>query len=138
MTTLIAGLNHANISTLKLAETVAFFEALGLKVGPRPDFPFGGARLYDGDRPVVHLVERAPKSVEGALDHVSFTTPDFDAAMRRLDQLGIAYKASDIPSGFGRQLFVKDPNGVTIELTGLPAVPPPAVHALTESLRTKA
>jgi catechol 2,3-dioxygenase-like lactoylglutathione lyase family enzyme len=128
---LIAGLNHANISTTKLDETVAFFELLGLKVGPRPDFGFPGAWLYWGDKPVVHLVERAPKAPEGPLDHVSFTTPDFDAAMQRLDQLGIPYRASDIPSGFGRQLFVKDPNGVTIELTGLPATPPKAVLEMT-------
>lgn len=133
MTVLVAGLNHANISTVKLAETVAFFtEVLGLEVGPRPDFGFPGAWLYCGGQAVIHLVQREKaRTPDGALDHVSFTTPDFDAAMRRLDQLGVPYRASDIPSGFGRQLFVQDPNGVTIELTGLPATPPAAVRALT-------
>lgn len=116
---MIAGLNHANISTTKLQETIDFFVGvLGLKVGPRPGFDFPGAWLYCGDQAVVHLVERSqPRDPDGALDHVSFTCPDFDGALRRLDQLGVRYRASDIPDGFGRQAFVKDPNGVTIELT---------------------
>ncbi len=35
---MITGLNHANISTAKLQETVDFFvRVIGLRVGPRPD-----------------------------------------------------------------------------------------------------
>jgi catechol 2,3-dioxygenase-like lactoylglutathione lyase family enzyme len=117
---MITGLNHANISTVKLAETIDFFvRVLGLRIGPRPDFSFDGAWLYLDDKPVIHLVEREEARVpDGALDHVAFTATDFDAALRRLDELGVPYRASIIPSGFGRQCFVKDPNGVTIELTG--------------------
>jgi len=116
---MIAGLNHANISTVKLQETIDFFvRVLGLRVGPRPGFGFAGAWLYSGDQPVIHLVERAsPRTPDGALDHVSFTVANLDAEMRRLDELGIPYRWSDIPDGFGRQAFVQDPNGVTIELT---------------------
>ncbi len=120
---MITGLNHANISTAKLQETIDFFVGVvGLKIGPRPDFPFAGAWLYAGTQAVIHLVERPqPRDPEGALDHISFTAPDFDDALARLDQLGIPYRWSHIPSGFGRQCFVKDPNGITIELTGPPA-----------------
>ena len=116
---MITGLNHANISTTKLQETVAFFvDVIGLRVGPRPNFGFGGAWLYSDDQPVIHLVERdTARTPDGALDHISFTAANFDAALRRLDQLGIPYRWSEIPNGFGRQAFVKDPNGVTIELT---------------------
>jgi catechol 2,3-dioxygenase-like lactoylglutathione lyase family enzyme len=116
---MIAGLNHANIQTAKLRETIDFFvRVLGLTVGPRPAFDFGGAWLYRGDQPLVHLVERAaPRDPDGALDHISFTVDDLDAELRRLDQLGVPYRASEIPSGFGRQAFIRDPNGVTIELT---------------------
>ena len=45
--------------------------------------------------------------------------------MRRLDQLGIPYRWSNIPDGFGRQAFVTDPNGITIELTEPGSVGPP-------------
>jgi len=115
---MLLGLNHANISTTKLAETIEFFtEVLGMRVGPRPDFSFRGAWLYVGDQPVVHLVERSQAKPEGALDHVAFTVGDFDAALASFEKLGIPYTASDIPSNFGRQCFVHDPNGVRIELT---------------------
>ena len=118
---MIAGLNHANIQTTsaKLQETIDFFgRFLGLRVGPRPAFDFGGAWLYLGDQAVVHLVERpTPRDPNGALDHVSFTVDDLAAELRRLDTLGIPSRWAEIPSGFGKQAFVKDPNGVTIELT---------------------
>ena len=42
------------------------------------------------------------------------------------DKLGVPYRWSESPSGFGRQAFVQDPNGVTIELTepGMPRTAP--------------
>lgn len=116
---MIKGLNHANISTAKLAETIAFFETVvGLRTGPRPGFSFGGAWLYAGGQPVIHLVERAsPRDPDGALDHISFTVASLKETLARLDSLGVPYRWSDIPDGFGRQAFVQDPNGVTIEFT---------------------
>lgn len=116
---MITGLNHANLSTAKLQETIDFFvQVIGLRIGPRPGFNFGGAWLYAGGQPVLHLVERAKaRDPDGALDHISFTVPDLGAALAHLDTFGIPYRATDIPDGFGRQAFVKDPNGVTIELT---------------------
>lgn len=116
---MIVGLDHANISTPKLKETCAFFtDVLGLKIGPRPNFGFDGVWLYAGDRAIVHIVERGEvRPHEGALDHFSLTVADFDAALARLDAKGVRYVAQDIPDGFGRQAFLKDPNGVTVELT---------------------
>ena len=120
---MIFGMNHFTVIAEDERRTLAFYvDLLGLSVGHRPDLGFPGAWLYAGDQAVIHLVERAqPRTPDGALDHISFTAPDFDAALARLDQLGVPYRWSDIPSGFGRQCFVKDPNGVTIELTGPPA-----------------
>jgi catechol 2,3-dioxygenase-like lactoylglutathione lyase family enzyme len=122
---MLVALNHANISTVKLEETLAFFtEVLGLTVGPRPGFSFDGAWLWLNGHPVIHLVVRArAKDPDGAIDHVSFTVADFDAALARLDRLGVPYDASPIPDEFGRQAFLRDPNGVRIELTEIgPAV----------------
>jgi len=43
-------LNHFSIRSLETEKTIEFFEKIiGLKVGPRPDFPFPGAWLYNGD-----------------------------------------------------------------------------------------
>ena len=46
-------LDHYNISTRKLAETVQFYEdVLGMKNGPRPPFNFPGAWVYSSGHPV--------------------------------------------------------------------------------------
>lgn len=116
---MITGLDHANISTAKLAETEAFFvDVLGLKPGPRPGFASAGVWLYVGDQAVVHLIERdEARPHEGALDHFSFAVADLDAMLQRVEAAGVRYAVRDIPDGFGRQAFLKDPNGVTVELT---------------------
>ena len=50
-------LDHVNLCTGHLERMLAFYEdVLGMKRGPRPPFTFGGAWLYLGERPVVHLV----------------------------------------------------------------------------------
>jgi catechol 2,3-dioxygenase-like lactoylglutathione lyase family enzyme len=116
----ILDLDHINIRTTQLAKTQAFFtEVLGLSVGWRPDFPFGGTWLYAGDKDVVHLVEvgRAHAPSEGSsLDHFAFTIDDFEDARRRLDTAGMTYRETAAPNGGIRQFFLTELNGVTIEL----------------------
>jgi catechol 2,3-dioxygenase-like lactoylglutathione lyase family enzyme len=116
----ITGLDHVNIRTTELARTQAFFiDVLGLTVGWRPDFSFGGAWLYAGGKDVVHLVEvgQAGSASKGSsLDHFAFTIDDYDDARRRLDAAGVAYQAGEAPNGGIRQFFVTELNGVTFEL----------------------
>jgi catechol 2,3-dioxygenase-like lactoylglutathione lyase family enzyme len=116
----ILDLDHVNIRTPELAKTQAFFtEVLGLSVGWRPDFPFGGTWLYAGGKDVVHLVEVTKPSAASrgsALDHFAFAIDDYDEARRRLDAAGMAYEAGEAPNGGIRQMFVTELNGVTIEL----------------------
>ncbi len=120
----IRGLDHINIGTDRLDETIAFFrDIMGLKPGWRPDFPFGGAWLYAGETPVVHLVElpRAKRpSREAALDHFAFRIDDYDGVIARLEAAGVAYQAVDIPRTEIRQINVLDPNGANIELNYRP------------------
>jgi catechol 2,3-dioxygenase-like lactoylglutathione lyase family enzyme len=118
---MIIDLNHVNIVTAKLDETRDFFtDVLGLTVGYRPDFGVPGWWLYAGDKPVVHLI--APAEGEAArptpspFDHAAFEIADADAAMARLKQHGVSFRQFDAPDGRARQLFFREPNGVTIEL----------------------
>ena len=116
----ILGLDHINIRTADLARTTTFFtEVLGLTVGWRPAFPFGGAWLYAEGKDLVHLVEvarpQAP-SRTSSLDHFAFAIDDYDAAVRTLEAHGMAYEPAVSPEGDIRQVFVTELNGVTIEL----------------------
>lgn len=120
----ITGLDHVNIRTTDLAATRAFFmEVLGLSVGWRPDFPFGGAWLYAGGRDLVHLVEvsKAGAASKGSsLDHFAFTIDDYEAVEAKLKAAGIAYDPVVSPNGGIRQMFITELNGVNIELNWRP------------------
>ena len=84
---MITGLNHANISTAKLQETIDFFiGVIGLRVGPRPDFDFPGAWLYAGNQAVIHLVERPqPRTRRRRARPHLLHGPRFRRALARLD-----------------------------------------------------
>lgn len=117
---LISGLDHINIRTADLAATKAFLvDVLGLAEGWRPPFPFPGAWLYAGDKDVVHLVQvdqPAAESAGSSLDHFAFDISDYDDALARVEKTGLKFRAVATPGTTVKQIFVRDPNGVTIEL----------------------
>lgn len=117
---LITGLDHINIRTADLKATKAFLiDVLGLEEGWRPPFPFPGAWLYAGDKDVVHLVEVPEKAADSAgssLDHFAFDIADYDDALARVEKTGLKFRATETPGTTVKQIFVRDPNGVTIEL----------------------
>ncbi|MGJ4945621.1 VOC family protein [Bradyrhizobium sp. HKCCYLS1011] len=122
MSVSVGVLDHFNIRTRKLAETVGFYEeVLGLENGPRPNFAFPGAWMYSEGRPVVHLVDIAQTSEpqkpdSGVVHHVAFVSRGFAGMKARLAGKGMAFDARQVPGGELWQIFVRDPNGVMIEL----------------------
>ena len=115
----VGTLDHFNIRTRKLAETVRFYEEiLGLTKGARPDFAFPGAWLYSEGKPVGHLVDISPTSEphSGVVHHIAFASRDFSGMKQRLESKGFAFRAREVPGGTLWQIFVSDPNGVMIEL----------------------
>jgi catechol 2,3-dioxygenase-like lactoylglutathione lyase family enzyme len=117
---LVTGLDHVNIRTADIAATKRLFvEVLGLTEGWRPPFPFPGAWLYAGEKDVVHLVEieRAAGDSQGSsLDHFAFDISDYEATLRKVAATGLSYRESLTPGTSVKQIFVRDPNGVTVEL----------------------
>jgi catechol 2,3-dioxygenase-like lactoylglutathione lyase family enzyme len=108
-------LDHINVNTSQLPRLVAFYsEVLGLTPGPRPGFSFGGAWMYCGDVPAVHLVERAqlaPLAGDLRLQHFAFAAEDLAGFLRRLEALGVAYRVG-IVDDFGIcQINLQDPDG---------------------------
>ena len=115
-------LNHVNVRASNLEETIAFYvRAIGLTEGWRPSFGFSGAWLYAGETPVVHLTLEGRGTASGSegVAHIAFAFDDLDAALKRLDQLGLRYSPPSRQPGTGlRQIFLVDPNGVAVELPG--------------------
>ena len=115
-------LDHYNVSTRKLGETIRFYEdVLGLENGPRPPFNFPGAWLYSAGHPVLHLndisqTDREQRTDSGVIDHVAFGSRGFEAMKKRLADKSIDYRVNEVPNSTRRQIFLRDPNNVEIEL----------------------
>src|SRR6195256_7076281 len=73
-------LDHFNIRTRKLADTVRFYEdVLEFENGDRPNFTFPGAWMYSEGKPVVHIVDisktdEQQKPDSGVVHHVAFAS----------------------------------------------------------------
>jgi catechol 2,3-dioxygenase-like lactoylglutathione lyase family enzyme len=116
---LVDKLEHYNIVTEKLDETAAFYEAIiGLKKGYRPDFGFPGVWLYLGQEPVVHLMQLGEDRGKetGPLDHVAFRGNDYAAFKRHLAANRVAFNERFVKQAGMHQVFIEDPNGVTVEV----------------------
>jgi catechol 2,3-dioxygenase-like lactoylglutathione lyase family enzyme len=114
-------LDHINLKTDRLDETIAFYrDLIGLEVGYRPNFAFPGAWLYHAGRPIVHLKSPGgrPGDEDDAVDHVAFRAPDLSPILARLADAGIPHVARKLPDNSARQVFFADPNGVKVEITG--------------------
>lgn len=130
----LSRLDHYSIRTTELAATEAFYTGiLGLTVGPRPSFNFPGVWLYQGGIAVVHVVGIDPndpsglkeylgdKGMDGAkgtgtIDHIAFLGSDVEAMRERFRAAGVPYRDRFVASLNLAQVFVEDPNGVTIEM----------------------
>jgi catechol 2,3-dioxygenase-like lactoylglutathione lyase family enzyme len=86
--------------------------------------------MYLGDVPAVHVADRAAYEQHaaavgtgsseaadstGAVDHIAFSATGYEELRSRLAAEGVAAVENEIP-GVMRQLFVRDPNGVRLEL----------------------
>ena len=121
----VSGLHHLNVRSApeKLEETREFYEYyMDLKVGPRPDFAFGGYWMYVDDHPLVHISTRDPKGVEPTFDtdygfgHIAFDCKGFDRLKEKLHAKGVKYDERPTPDNTLMQVFFPDPNGVLVEM----------------------
>lgn len=124
----VKGLDHVNIIAADLDETARFYEdLLGLRYGGRPaEMNFPGGWLYDdGDRAIIHVMTQDPARhgdaerkgmPTGSIDHVALACAGFAGVVARCEELGIAHRVNDRKYGDFRQIFVTDPNNVTLEL----------------------
>lgn len=130
----ISCLHHINIQTDRIEETRDFYErVLGLYVGARPNFSQPGYWLFapGTDHPIVHLSLRGDsdqgpdQTVDcgNRLDHVAFFGHDLEGTLAGLDEMGIVYDVHPdrlYLDGKMVQVFLKDPNGINVELGFFP------------------
>ena len=128
-------LDHCSIRTLDLKESRTFYvNILSMQEGYRPDLPFPGHWLYLDEQTVIHLVGVDPEDTSGlvgylggevdpdalngsgSLDHIAFRATDATGLIQRLEGNNIPYRERQLPNMDLYQVFLEDPNGITIEL----------------------
>ena len=107
-------LHHTAIRVADLDRSRRFYEGLlGLAAVERPDLGMPG-RWYGIGSVQLHLIQCEPLTlpIDPSGPHVAFAVDDLDAARLALAESGLP----TLDPG-GDQLWVRDPDGYTIELT---------------------
>lgn len=117
-------IHHVAIKTQDLEATDRFYsEVLGLEQVHRPDFDFPGT-WFDLGSTMIHIMagsaglggDGKPTQGSASVDHIALKAHDFDGMKQTVIDKGHDYREFAIPDFGLWQLFVRDPNGVIIEL----------------------
>jgi catechol 2,3-dioxygenase-like lactoylglutathione lyase family enzyme len=128
----VTELNHYFVRASNLERTRDFYEnVLGFEIMPRPDFPFPGYWLGVNGKIQVHMgpagipnqelyylgtPKNAPAGNSGVIDHIAFLATEPEGFMKRFKDMGLSYRPRSFPESALYQLFIKDPDGLMIEL----------------------
>jgi catechol 2,3-dioxygenase-like lactoylglutathione lyase family enzyme len=114
----LGGLHHVALCVHDLDRALAFYTTvLGLEQVHRPPLGQPGAWLTVGGHPdqMVHLMVTG-EDPAATFQHFALTCPDLGAAADVLAACGYELSAPQVVEGYGRQAFVRDPEGNLVEL----------------------
>jgi catechol 2,3-dioxygenase-like lactoylglutathione lyase family enzyme len=126
----ITEMQHYMVLSKDLEKTRRFYcDVLGLRTGPRPPFDFEGLWIYVGEVAVVQVAGQASYAATGRLgdgvaqrhgsgsvDHIAFAADNWDELVTSFEKHDVQYRATAVPGRPLRQLFVRDPDGIQIEI----------------------
>jgi catechol 2,3-dioxygenase-like lactoylglutathione lyase family enzyme len=128
----VTELNHYFVRANDLERSMRFYcDVLGFEVMPRPELPFPGywlgvagkVQVHMGPHGIAHselyyLGSRADSATSnsGVVDHIAFLATDPQSVGDRLQTMGVAVRKRYLPNFGLFQIFVQDPDGLTIEL----------------------
>jgi len=128
----VTELNHYFVRANDLERSRRFYcDVLGFEEMPRPDFPFPGHWLGVGGKIQVHMGQHGIPNAElyylgttarsatdntGIVDHIAFLATDPQRFAERFDAIGLPARKRYLPEFHLFQMFVKDPDGLTVEL----------------------
>jgi catechol 2,3-dioxygenase-like lactoylglutathione lyase family enzyme len=125
-------LNHYFVRANDLERTKDFYvDVLGFEVMPRPNFPFPGYWLGINGKIQVHMGPAGIKNQDmyylgtpknaatdnsGVVDHIAFLASEPEKFIRKFRDKKMNFRPRSLPESELYQLFIQDPNGLTIEL----------------------
>ena len=123
MSSFLDSLDHITVITKDLTKTKNFYvNILGMNIDySRPPFKFDGIWLSLNKRAVVHVVVKEEHIIDEnllpTLDHVAFKAKDMKNIKLNLKKNSISYEEKVTPDNKISQIFLKDPNGIKIEIS---------------------
>ena len=123
MSSFLDSLDHITVITKDLTKTKNFYvNILGMNIDhSRPPFKFDGIWLSLNKRAVVHVVVKEEHIIDEnllpTLDHVAFRAKDLKNIKLNLKKNSISYEEKVTPDNKISQIFLKDPNGIKIEIS---------------------
>jgi catechol 2,3-dioxygenase-like lactoylglutathione lyase family enzyme len=131
----VTALNHYLIVSKNLERSKQFYQqVLGMQLADRPDFGFPGYWMKTGDNICVHLASQDPNKIRdqfllkkhpkgtagsGSVDHIAFLAQDPEGVRNRIQKNKVDMHFRSFPDAKLFQIFLKDPDDVTIELNFL-------------------
>ena len=131
----VTAINHYLVVSKNLERSKKFYQdVLGLDLAERPDFGFPGYWLKTGDNICVHLASQDPNKIRdqfllkkhpkgtngsGSVDHIAFLAQDPEAVRERIQKNRVEMHYRSFPDAKLFQIFLRDPDDVTIELNFL-------------------
>ncbi|CAM5182145.1 hypothetical protein CDEF62S_01700 [Castellaniella defragrans] len=126
-------IEHFLVQTENVGKTVEWYErVLQLEKGYTPDFGFPVQWMYIGDRDVIHITHGGTKvsanrkaylgqeseavAGSGVIDHVAFRSSNLPEMLEHLKKEGIEFRERQVNDQGLYQVFLRDPNGVKVEL----------------------
>ena len=125
-------LNHYFVRANDMEQSRRFYcEVLGLQQMPRPNFAFPGYWLGVGGKVQVHMgphdipdagvhymgtTALSATDNAGVVDHIAFSATEPEAFVARLKQMRVTARKRYRPEIRLFQVFLQDPDGLTIEV----------------------
>ena len=113
-------LNHTALHVADVESSIIFYTGvLKLKQLPRPNFDFPGAWFSLGPDQELHLIGGREQDVVSAPrgTHFAMHVEDIDAAEKHLIAIHHEYSGPKFRPDGAVQIFLRDPDGHTLELT---------------------
>lgn len=117
---------HTCINVTNLDRSIKFYsEVLGLRLRARREIKETNAEIAHmavpdggGEMELTWWRDKKEYAEGDQLDHIAFAVEDMDSAMRNFKQMGvtIAREPYKLVGGRSRIAFIKDPDGIWIEL----------------------
>lgn len=118
--------SHVSITAKNMEESIRFYrDIMGLELASRREIPENNAEIaFLSDKVTNVRIEltfwrdKTDWTSGDELDHLAFNVPNMDNVMKRLKKLGveIAKEPYSLRGSTSKIAFIKDPNGIWIEL----------------------